>query len=96
MNTIPVRLPTKRARVLLALLQHERINRFQLEQVARDHVPNSTISELRASGLEIESTLVEVPGFGGAVARIAEYRLARSSRDLAAELLQRASHRGRP
>jgi len=45
--------PTKRARVIRALLNHEKINRFELERVASDHCPPSTIAELRSDGLEI-------------------------------------------
>lgn len=77
---------TKRQRVLRVLLERSTATRFDLERLAHDHCPNSTIAELRADGLVIHSRLVSVPGFGGATAHIAEYRLDEASRSRAVEL----------
>ena len=92
-TTAQVTVRSKRERVLQLLLTRERVNRFEIEQLARDHVPNSTIAELRADGLVIHSELIEVPGFGGRPARIAEYRLDPGSRELAAALISRSRRR---
>lgn len=83
-------IPTKRARVIRLLLERRTANRFEIEALARDHVPNSTIAELRAAGLEITSRIVEVPGYGGQVARIAEYTLPDHARSRAREMIEGA------
>lgn len=81
--------PSKRDRVIALLLERPRVHRFDIERLARDHVPNTTISNLKRAGLEIHSRIVELPGFGGSVARVAEYALDEGSRPLALEMLQR-------
>jgi hypothetical protein len=46
--------PTKKVRVLEALKQPGGLNRFEAERIG-DHCLNSTIAELRAGGVMIES-----------------------------------------
>jgi hypothetical protein len=60
---------------------------FELEEFAHDHVPSSTIAELRRDGLRIHSELVAVPGYAGEKAHVARYTLDPSSRDLAIRLM---------
>jgi hypothetical protein len=86
---------SKRARVLRALLEHARVNRFELERLAADHCPASTISDLKRDGLRIASRIVVVPGYAGLPARIAEYQLDPGSRGAALEWLARDG-RARP
>lgn len=87
------RAPSKIQRVARCLLKGP-CNRFELERQAHDHVPASTIQDLRAKGLVIHSKIVEVAGFAGAIARIAEYHLDPQSRELAAAIVARPPRGG--
>ena len=53
-----------------------------------DHVLNSTVSELKRRGLEIDSKLICLPGYSRAGAYIALYTLAESSRQRAVQLIE--------
>jgi len=85
MRIISARQPAKIERVLAALLRGPATTR-ELEDVG-DHVAHSTAAELRRRGVELQSELIHVPGFGGSVARVARYAIAPDSRQFAERLL---------
>lgn len=78
--------PKKWQRVLAALLCGPRNSR-ELERDAHDHVPHSTISDLRKRGIYIETEMIAVPGYAGEPARIARYSIAAHSIPKARALL---------
>jgi hypothetical protein len=79
--------PAKIERVLAALLDGPKTSR-QLELApVHDHVPHSTAGELRRRGVELRSELVEVPGYGGCLARVARYSIPDHARGRALDLL---------
>lgn len=80
------KVPKKWQRVLSALIDGPKNSR-QLEREAYDHVPHSTISDLRKRGLCIDTAMISVPGFAGEPARIARYSLAPHSLGRARALL---------
>ncbi len=75
---------------MLRLLLARPHNSFELERLAHDHCPNSTISELKKHGLAIESEAVVVDGYLGSPARIARYTLTEGSRERALQLLSKS------
>ena len=76
-------------RVLDALVRRPSLHRFTAERdpEVRDHCLPTTISELQKRGLVIERKIIEVPGYQGGVAHIAEYSLAPADREAARRLL---------
>ena len=78
----------KYCRVLRRLLAGP-LHRFEAEQYpVSDHVLNSTVSELKKRGVNINSTLVCLPGYSRAGAYVALYELAEESRQRALQLIQ--------
>jgi len=76
----------KMIRVLRRLMRGP-LHRFEAQnQPIGDSVLNSTISELRKKGFAIQSTLIDLPGHGGEIARVALYELAPESRARASAL----------
>jgi hypothetical protein len=80
---------------LRALLERPSLNRFTAERDAAisDHVLPTSVSQLEARGLTISRRMVEVPGYKGCVARIAEYSLDAADRSKAQQLLQARARR---
>ena len=85
--------PSKIERVLSQLLQGPRTTR-QLEGIG-DHVGHSSASELRKKGVSIRAELVEVPGYGGTVARVARYSIPEDGREIAERVLREMRERRR-
>lgn len=78
----------KYCRVLRRLLVGP-LHRFEAEKFpVSDHVLNSTISELKKRGLQINSTLICLPGYSRAGAYVALYELAEESRQRALQLIE--------
>lgn len=80
-----IRPGTKLARVLTALAQGHRLNRFDAEQLG-DHVLNTTVSMLEKRGVRIARKLVEVGGRFGTF-HCCEYWIDDADRDAASRLL---------
>lgn len=82
-------IPTKRARLLYALLDGPK-DSFELERApVHDHCANSTVSELKKAGVNIAAQMIEVAGFAGITTRIARYSLTESGRVAAVKFLGR-------
>jgi len=80
----------KYVRVLRRLLQGP-LHRFEAERYpVSDHVLNSTVSELKKRGLEIDSKLICLPGHSGAAAHVALYTLEETSHQRALQLIEGA------
>lgn len=78
----------KYVRVLRRLLVGP-LHRFEAEKFpVSDHVLNSTVSELKKRGLQINSTLICLPGYSRAGAYVALYELAAESRQRALQLIE--------
>lgn len=84
--TLPAAQPKKWQRILLALLDGRSLNRFQAARELRDHVLNTTISQLERRGLVIQRKDEQVPGHFGPVS-CKRYWLSPESHQRAAELL---------
>lgn len=80
-------------RVLQALLDRPSLHRFDAERDprVRDHTLPTTISQLQRRGLRIDRRLIEVPGFAGSVAHVADYSLPADQHAQARALLLKAS-----
>lgn len=77
----------KYCRVLRRLLEGP-LHRFEAEKhPVSDHVLNSTVSQLKKRGLEINSKLICLPGYSGEDAYVALYELAAESRQKALQLI---------
>lgn len=77
----------KRIRSLAAIYGEWKTS-FELEEEpVFDHCPNSTFSDWKKNGLEIDSEMVMVLGYGGVPTRIARYRVAEPSREAARKIL---------
>jgi hypothetical protein len=74
-------------RGLRALLEGPLTTRQMAAAPVFAHAGHSLAAELRKKGLNIETEMVEVVGYGGCSARIARYALASDSRELAERLL---------
>lgn len=74
-------------RELRELLKGPRTSRELEREPVFDHCAHSTISELRKKGVDIDTEIVEIPGYAGLPARIARYTLTPSGRDRAMKLL---------
>lgn len=78
---------SKLARVLRALLDRPHTSRELELAPVWDHCSHSTISDLRAAGIEIQTQRIAVPGYGGALAHIARWSIVPGSRGRAEQLL---------
>jgi hypothetical protein len=74
-------------RVLRALLAGPRTSRELERDPVYDHCAHSTVAELRAKGVDIDTQIVEISGYAGLPARIARYTLTEAGRDRALQLL---------
>ena len=76
-------------RVLAALAERPSLHRFDAERdpAIRDHCLPSTVAELQQRGIRIDRELIELPGFGGGVARVAAYSLDDQNREVARRIL---------
>jgi hypothetical protein len=79
--------PRKWARILRALLDGRRLNRFEAARELRDWCLNTTVSQLERRGLTIQRKDEVVPGAYGPV-HCCRYWLAPESSERARELLQ--------
>ena len=79
-------------RVLRALIERPSLHRFTAERdpEVRDHCLPTTVSELQKRGISIERKIIEVPGYQGGVAHIAEYWLVPADREAAVKLLAKS------
>lgn len=88
-NDTATRKPGKQARILLVFYQGRSLHRFDAERIA-DHCLHSTISALsNRHGLVFDRQWVKVPDRFGTQTSVIQYRLAGSSREKAARLLNR-------
>ena len=83
------KLPSKKRRVLMALIDGRSFNRFEAERQLNDHVLNTTISELQAYGVTIARQYETVPGYRGIPTRCCRYRLDREQLKRAHSVLKR-------
>ena len=76
-------------RVLRALIERPSLKRFEAERdpAIRDHTLPSTIADLQRKGLSIDREIIELPGFCGSVAHVAQYSLNDENRESARRLL---------
>ena len=82
-------------RVLRALLQRPHTSRdLELAPVS-DHCSHSTVSDLRAEGVEIETERVTVPGYAGQPAHVARWEIPAHAREHALQLLHELGRRRR-
>ena len=80
---------TKAGRVLRALADGRRLDRFTAERELHDHVLPSTVASLQARfGLMIHRRIISVPGYQGHATRVAEYHLDADGRRRAREILE--------
>lgn len=79
--------PAKRERFLAELLRGPRDSRQLESEPVFDHVAPSTASELKKLGVAIESRRIEVKGFQGLPAWIAQYEIPEHGRSFAIWLL---------
>jgi hypothetical protein len=88
-NDTAARKPGKQARILLVFYSGYSLHRFQAEDIG-DHCLHSTISALfNGYGLVFDRERVKVPNRFGTQTTVTQYRLAGSSREKAARLLER-------
>lgn len=82
------KIPSKKRRVLSALIEGESFNRFEAERQLNDHVANTTISELQAMGITISRCWENVPGYLGLPTRVRRYWIAEEHRERATKVLE--------
>lgn len=76
----------KKLRLLDALLSGPK-NSFELARAPTfDSCPNSTVSEWRKKGIDIQTEIVRVPGYAGEGAHIARYSLTSEARERAVRI----------
>lgn len=93
MNGADARPPSKRERVLAALIERPHTSR-ELEQApVFDHVAHSTAAELRGLGVAIAAERVELRGYAGRPAYVARYSIRADTLDHARGLLARMRER---
>lgn len=83
------KLPSKKRRVLMALIDGRSFNRFEAERQLNDHVLNTTVSELQAYGVTIARQYETVPGYRGIPTRCCRYWIARDQLKRAHSVLKR-------
>lgn len=84
-------------RVLAHLARGRRLHRFEAERVVHDHSLPSTIAEIQKRyGIRIDRQIVEVPGYAGAPARVAEYWIADLIERVRAQQIVRDRGKGKP
>jgi hypothetical protein len=96
MANIP-RSPPKIARVLEALLQRPHTSRELELAPVFDHCSHSTVSDLRALGVDLTTKRVAIPGYGGADAHVARWTIPDAAKPQARQVLEliNADRRGR-
>ena len=81
--------PTKKKRVLTALIDGQSFNRFEAERQLSDHVLNSTVADLQRLGITIARQLETVPGYRGLPTKVARYWISPEHRERAQLVLGR-------
>lgn len=83
------RKPTlKWKRFLAAVLESPKTSRELELAPVYDHVAHSTASEIRKKGIDLNTEIVTILGYGGEPSRIARYSIAPASRSKAVSLLE--------
>ena len=87
-QTNDTKIPSKKRRVLSALIEGKSFNRFESERKLNDHCLPSTVSDLQALGITIDRQLETVPGFCGLPAHVCRYWIAQEHRARAKKVLE--------
>lgn len=82
-----MRPPAKIERVLAALIERPHTSRELDLAPTYDHCSHSTVADLRAEGVEIETQRVSVPGYAGQPAHVALWSIPDQVKPRAREIL---------
>ena len=81
--------PVKWKRVLAALADGQRLNRFEAEWILNDHCLHSTVSTIQKKGIQVERKEEVVPGYQGIPTHVCRYWLNPEEQVKAAAMLGR-------
>ena len=81
--------PFKWERVLHALADGQRFNRFEAERILNDHCLHSTVSTIQQKGVQVERREEVVPGYQGIPTHVCRYWLNPEEQVKAAAMLGR-------
>lgn len=83
------KLPSKKRRVLTALIDGKSFHRFEAEKLLNDHCLHSTVAELQNCGVIISRKSESVPGYQGIDIRVMRYWIAPEHKARAEKVLGR-------